>query len=201
MPRTNVPEARNRILQAAVNIFAAKSYDGSRIEEIAQLANVPKSLIYYHFKSKEDILAALIEKFMTEYRAMLGTAERGASQSQAEHLAGKLHRLYRDFAFANTDLVRVMLIDSLKKSNTSPSVFQVAEALVEAEAAALGPEQAEGFDKNERMIAQFFTGVMPLFAYLCFADSWVGHFGIDKESFDRHFMKAIAGTFGAGQHD
>ncbi|MBO8160572.1 MAG: TetR/AcrR family transcriptional regulator [Thermosipho sp. (in: Bacteria)] len=42
-----------KILEAAKLAFAKKGYDGVSIDEIAQRANVRKSLIYYYFPSKE----------------------------------------------------------------------------------------------------------------------------------------------------
>jgi AcrR family transcriptional regulator len=69
----NIPNARERILQTAVKIFAEKSFEGSRIDEIAREAKVPKSLIYYHFKNKDAILEALTENFINEYMKLIDT--------------------------------------------------------------------------------------------------------------------------------
>ncbi|SHH17011.1 transcriptional regulator, TetR family [Thermosipho atlanticus DSM 15807] len=44
---------KQRILEAAKLAFSKKGYEGVSIDEIAQLANVRKSLIYYYFPSKE----------------------------------------------------------------------------------------------------------------------------------------------------
>lgn len=63
----NLPNARERILNAATKIFAVKSFEGSRIDDIAREANVPKSLIYYHFKSKDEILEVLTSTFIDEF--------------------------------------------------------------------------------------------------------------------------------------
>ena len=59
--RTYSPNAKGRILDMAKEIFAKKGFDGSRVDEIAKAAKVPKSLIYYHFKSKDAILEELLD--------------------------------------------------------------------------------------------------------------------------------------------
>ena len=62
------PEARirarnkERILDAAVHLFAAKGFDGTRIGEIAEQCGLPRANLYYYFASKEGIYTALIEQ-------------------------------------------------------------------------------------------------------------------------------------------
>lgn len=46
-------ETKQKILEAAKLAFSKKGYDGVSIDEIAQIANVRKSLIYYYFPSKD----------------------------------------------------------------------------------------------------------------------------------------------------
>lgn len=62
-----------RLLQAALTVFAEKGFAGARVDEIARRARANKAMIYYHFGNKREIyqaalLAALspIEKAMSE---------------------------------------------------------------------------------------------------------------------------------------
>lgn len=197
MPRKNIPDAKNRILQAAVKVFAEKSFEGSRIEEIAREAKVPKSLIYYHFAGKSEILDYLMQGFVQEYKALMQVAEKDTPQTKAAEMSQRLQHHYQKFAFENADLIRIMLIDSLKKSAERPLLYQVAEAMVDTEEQAAPAGKSAKYDRNERLIAEFFTGIMPLYAYLCFSDSWVRYFNIDKQHFDELFLKIITVTHGA----
>ena len=56
------PNKHQRILQAAVKVFAKKGFFNSRISEIAKEANVADGTIYLYFKNKDDILISLFEK-------------------------------------------------------------------------------------------------------------------------------------------
>lgn len=58
MPRDSQP-TRNRILQAAEQLFAENGYDGVSIREIATLAEVRLALIHYHFGTKLDVYRAI----------------------------------------------------------------------------------------------------------------------------------------------
>jgi TetR/AcrR family transcriptional regulator len=55
-------ETRAAILRAAEDLFARAGLDGARTEAIASAAGVNKALLYYYFKSKEDIYLAVLEE-------------------------------------------------------------------------------------------------------------------------------------------
>lgn len=195
----NIPNARERILNTAVRIFAEKSYEGSRIDEIAREANVPKSLIYYHFKSKEDIFRVLVDNFIKEYLELIEDATSESHQEKAEELPLRMKNRYYEFGRRNEDLVRVILIDSLKKTQEKPVLFQIVDAMIKKEAANTqeGYSVQEGYDIQERRIAEFFTAFMPNYAYICFVEAWVKYFDLDRMEFDRLYLKTYEETHGA----
>jgi TetR/AcrR family fatty acid metabolism transcriptional regulator len=51
-----------KIIQAAVRVFAEKGFYNSRVSEIAKEANVADGTIYLYFKNKDDILISLFEE-------------------------------------------------------------------------------------------------------------------------------------------
>lgn len=197
MTRKNTPNARNRILQAAVKVFAEKSFEGARIEEIASEARVPKSLIYYHFESKDKLLEVLTQNFIDEYTALILKADADAVQNKVQGLAGRMKNYYYDFGQRNADLIRVMFIDSLKKSKERPVLYKVLEALFEVEKKLLNVDTLKDYNLHEQMITEFFTNFIPNYAYICFADSWTKYFGIDRKTFDDFYMKAYLQSHGS----
>lgn len=58
-PRSN-PEKYQRILDAAVAVFAERGFHSSRVSDIAARADVADGTIYLYFKNKEEILMAAI---------------------------------------------------------------------------------------------------------------------------------------------
>ncbi|KAA3606049.1 MAG: TetR/AcrR family transcriptional regulator [Planctomycetota bacterium] len=56
-----------RILRAAVQVFARKSYHGSSIAEIAEEAGLATGTIYLYFRRKEDLLLSLFENTLRPY--------------------------------------------------------------------------------------------------------------------------------------
>lgn len=71
----------NTILSAAEELFASKGYQGTNIEEIADLAEVSTGTIYFYFKNKEDLLIKLMHSIGYLIRKTLGEglAESGFS--------------------------------------------------------------------------------------------------------------------------
>jgi AcrR family transcriptional regulator len=59
-------QRQRSILYAAAEVFARRGYDGARIEEIAEGANVSKALIYEHFKGKRELYAHIRSKGSSE---------------------------------------------------------------------------------------------------------------------------------------
>jgi len=67
---------RDKIIEAAVQVFAEKGYSGASIEEIAERAGVSKGLVFWYFKSKKNLVReialnvlprTLFEKCAEEY--------------------------------------------------------------------------------------------------------------------------------------
>jgi AcrR family transcriptional regulator len=60
MPRSPDP-TRNKILQAAYGGFRRKGFFRIGVDEIAAAAGITKRTLYYHFKSKDELLAAVLD--------------------------------------------------------------------------------------------------------------------------------------------
>ena len=57
---------RRRIQVVALELFAEQGYDATSLREIAERLGVTKAALYYHFKSKEDIVRSLFEDYARE---------------------------------------------------------------------------------------------------------------------------------------
>jgi len=60
MPRS-AQRTRQRILDAAYSLFRRRGYTRASMDEIAAATKVTKRTLYYHFKSKDELLAAVLE--------------------------------------------------------------------------------------------------------------------------------------------
>ncbi|GIG69992.1 TetR/AcrR family transcriptional regulator [Phytomonospora endophytica] len=78
---------RTRLLAAARQLFALHSFAGTSLQMIADRLGVTKAAVYHHFKTRDDILDAVIEPALAEMRAIIDDAEaqRGHA-ARAEHM-------------------------------------------------------------------------------------------------------------------
>lgn len=78
MPRTRVEAQytanRQRILDEAARLFAAKGFPRTTIVELAKACRCSKALLYHYFASKEDILYALLTTHLQHLRAVAAEA-------------------------------------------------------------------------------------------------------------------------------
>ncbi|MEU3615085.1 TetR/AcrR family transcriptional regulator [Streptomyces sp. NPDC006872] len=83
--RANGALSRQRILDAAVEIAGERGYEGTSIAAVSAKCGLPASSIYWHFKDKDDLIAAVVERGFTTWLAALespGTAQ-GTAQGTA----------------------------------------------------------------------------------------------------------------------
>lgn len=60
-------ETRARILKAATKVFSQDGYSGGRIEKISRLAKSNDRMIYYYFKSKEQLFIRVLEGVYADF--------------------------------------------------------------------------------------------------------------------------------------
>ena len=64
---------KERILEAALNLFSQNGYYGTSMSDIAGEVGITKAALYKHFSAKEDILEALMKKGEEQYQMRFGS--------------------------------------------------------------------------------------------------------------------------------
>ena len=86
---------RANIIQAADDLFYGEGVRATSMDAIAERAGVTKRTLYYHFRSKDDLISAYLqardEPTLARYEVWLG-ATKG---TLAEQVVGMFHRLAR----------------------------------------------------------------------------------------------------------
>jgi AcrR family transcriptional regulator len=73
---------RTRILDIARDLFAAQGYGSTSISMIAEKLGTSKAALYYHFKSKEEILDALLEEPFAAMQDFRGECTKPGAQPE-----------------------------------------------------------------------------------------------------------------------
>ena len=69
-------DTKERILEAALEMFSQNGYAGTNIRELSASLGLVKSGVYKHYESKEAIWNALLDKMIAYYGERFGSAER-----------------------------------------------------------------------------------------------------------------------------
>lgn len=102
-----VNAAEQRLLESAVKCFAEKGYSGTSIREIVRRADVTAPVLYYYFKSKEDLFRTLIQNQFDGHCAQIDHIV--ATETGCRNRLKALVRYAFEAANESPDLVRVML--------------------------------------------------------------------------------------------
>jgi AcrR family transcriptional regulator len=70
-----VPGKRERLVAAAVQLLHQRGIERTTLADIAQLANVPAGNVYYYFKTKDDVIGAVVAAHADQIRATLASID------------------------------------------------------------------------------------------------------------------------------
>jgi len=87
---TDIGDSKGKIIEAATAEFAQFGLAGARIDHIAANAGINKAMIYYHFKSKEDLYQTIIDQQIgSVVEKLIGRFAEGANLEEALRLASE----------------------------------------------------------------------------------------------------------------
>jgi AcrR family transcriptional regulator len=87
LPPSDAPAARQRVLEAALKLFARAGYHGASTRELTQALEMQPSALYAHFDSKEAVLAELVEHGYSAHQRALRAALLEVNAKPAEQIA------------------------------------------------------------------------------------------------------------------
>src|SRR3989442_15914826 len=95
-------------MNGGVTLYPRHSFAGTSLQMIADELGFTKAAIYHHFRTREQLLAAVLEPMLDELRAIVESAEtRRTAHSRAEHMLSG----YAALAVRNRGLGAVLAAD------------------------------------------------------------------------------------------
>jgi AcrR family transcriptional regulator len=108
--------SRERILEAATEIAAERGYEGASIALVSAKCGLPASSIYWHFKNKDDLIAAVIERSFADWLRAWQVPVGGSPQDRLVGLAMQIAKALLD----SPDFIRLGLMLSLERRPVEP---------------------------------------------------------------------------------
>ena len=75
MEQKKSTQKRNQLLNAALDVFSVYGFSGASLDEIAQLANMHKSNIFYYYENKESLYVEVLTTVLQKWLAPLQILE------------------------------------------------------------------------------------------------------------------------------
>jgi AcrR family transcriptional regulator len=94
MPNKEMP-TRQRILDAALDLFGARGVDAVSLDEIARDVGVRKQTVLYWFPSKDELVDSVLETVAAELLVVIDAAIRSASEDPLERIDAVVRAVFR----------------------------------------------------------------------------------------------------------
>jgi TetR/AcrR family transcriptional regulator len=117
--RAGSQDSRDEILKAAMQLFANRGFHETSMSEVAREARVSKALIFWHFKTKEELFVAVLNRLLEPY--FIDFAEEAAAMDERQQIL-KLVESYLSFVRDNASSVRFFLAQMLHDQRLSESL-------------------------------------------------------------------------------
>jgi AcrR family transcriptional regulator len=108
--------SRERILDAASEIAAERGYEGTSIALVSAKCGLPASSIYWHFKDKDDLIAAVIERSFANWLAAWQFPDEGDAPDRMKGMAMQIAKALLD----SPDFIRLGLMLALERRPIEP---------------------------------------------------------------------------------
>ena len=99
------PDTRQRIQSVALELFAEQGYDKTSLREIAERLGVTKAALYYHFKSKEDIVSSLVQDYFGQIDELVAW---GRTLPETPASRAEVLRRYFDIVAGGSEVFRML---------------------------------------------------------------------------------------------
>src|SRR6516225_11435466 len=108
--------SRERILDAATAIASERGYEGTSIALVSAKCGLPASSIYWHFKDKDDLIAAVIERSFARWLSAWEMPAEGTARERIVSMVMQIAKALLD----SPDFLRLGLMLALERRPVEP---------------------------------------------------------------------------------
>ena len=167
--RMTSAERREQLIDVSRELFAARGYEGTSVEEIAARAQVSKPVVYEHFGGKEGLYAVVVDREVnTLLDGILSSldAESWAvanPDNRQRELIERAALALLDYIESNTDGFRILSRDSSVGQSTGSFASLLSDIASQVEGILVAEFRSRGLEaKTAPMYAQMLVGMVAL---------------------------------------
>jgi AcrR family transcriptional regulator len=158
--RMSGKERREQLLDIGRGLFAAKGFDGTSVEEIADKAGVSKPVVYEHFGGKEGLYAVVVDR---EVRRLLDRITESLSGDHPRVLLEQAAAALLDYVETDTDGFRILVRDSPVASTSGTFASMISDIATQVEHVLAAEFKERGYEtKLAGLYSQALVGMVAL---------------------------------------
>lgn len=216
MDKTTVSEARERIINAAIELFSQKGYDATRVNDIASSANVNKALIYYYFKSKQDILDFMVDSLLNDavsitldfiQKNVVQMVKNGYLDIKPDRIhfvsdeavksfmksAFEFYEQVVDYVIENKEIIRILMLESLKKGKHQNSLFRFMKFMSGNDEnpifRTISSTDRDFVYSDEMVMFKFFFSIIPVVSFAAYFDDYKAVSSLSDDELRSSFLR------------
>lgn len=124
-PKNNLkedPSTRDNILKIAEDMFIEKGFDGVSVKDVSNRAGVAKALVFYYFKTKQELYDTVLENYyISQTKELMGSLGEGASPRERILASAAA---YLDFIERNPGYARLIQREVCSRSSNLDKVLE-----------------------------------------------------------------------------
>jgi AcrR family transcriptional regulator len=153
-------ERREQLLDVGRRLFAAKGFDGTSVEEIAEKAGVSKPVVYEHFGGKEGLYAVVVDR---EVRRLLDRVTASLSDGHPRVLLEQAAGALLEYVEKESDGFRILVRDSPVASTSGTFSSMISDIATQVEHVLAAQFKALSYDpKLAGLYSQALVGMVAL---------------------------------------
>jgi AcrR family transcriptional regulator len=158
--RMSGKERREQLLDVGRTLFAAKGFDGTSVEEIAEKAGVSKPVVYEHFGGKEGLYAVVVDR---EVDRLLGRITAALVGDHPRELLEQAAAALLDYVESDTDGFRILVRDSPVASTSGTFSSMISDIATQVEHVLAGEFKRRNYEpKLAGLYSQALVGMVAL---------------------------------------
>jgi AcrR family transcriptional regulator len=205
-PENNSEDTKEAILNAARDLFAEKGFSDVSVSKIANEVGVAKSLIYYYFKDKNEILNALVDIFIADVTAfgVKNFKNPDTCEASEDFIAAHIKMKQEQPDGAESDLleqgyllmqqhkaiIKILFMETLKSNEQGNLLFELLDRFIRMSDSA----EAKGAylklkEEEETRFVLFFFYLLPKITFHCLIEQWSGYEKVNPARLQKLFFE------------
>jgi len=209
-------EAKERIINASRELFSQKGYDATRVSDIAGAANVNKALIYYYFKSKQEILDFMVDSLLNNALSIaldfiqtniVQMVKKGYLDIMPDRLhfvsdeakkmflqnSLKFYERVVDYVIDNKDIIRILMLESLKNGKHQNSLFHFIKFMSGDNKnpifKTISNADHDFVYSDEMVLYKFFFSIIPIISFAAYFDDYKAVSSLSDDELRSSFLR------------